>query len=403
MQILFDLLLISSALPSGNILGFPIKILLALIIMILIIAKKKLVIDKNTILLAISFSCIVFWSVESYLLNYSIKSIYLCLKSFSSLLMVLMISIVLYKNKLIDLLESLRVLRNTFIIYVLFKIIIEVLFVFNFISLDRIKFIMMDLLGAEMMTLEFTMGNLVMCRFSTPNDVIPVLLLGVDLIMSQRSKLVNILMIVALGMFSLITYSRVTIIHYIITLAISGFIYINNKKQNQYIKYIMIIAVFLFSYINTSFFEELYHVMEFRFNSVQSDYSDSIRAIQYDIFINNISESLFFGQGLGSYIPSYVRSTEVLFSYELEYLSFLYQFGIIGCVLIVFPIILVAYNMSIYKTHNKHLKMILLLNFLFWLVRPVFNPQFLSSASGFFLISMFLLKEFYNNHEQITM
>lgn len=60
-----------------------------------------------------------------------------------------------------------------------------------------------------------------------------------------------------------------------------------------------------------------------------------VRTEQVDQLIGAWAESPIFGHGLGATIPGYFRSAERPWNFELQYHVLLFQFGIVGCLLVV--------------------------------------------------------------------
>lgn len=101
---------------------------------------------------------------------------------------------------------------------------------------------------------------------------------------------------------------------------------------------------------------------------------------------------------MGSYLPNLIRSTTAPFSYEAEYLSFLYQFGLIGFVMIILGIISV-YIKEIWqyvKYNNIQIKLFTLLCLAWMLARPIFNPSFYGIQNGFYVIGLLLINAYFN-------
>ena len=83
--------------------------------------------------------------------------------------------------------------------------------------------------------------------------------------------------------------------------------------------------------------------------------SDDVRQIQMIELINGVKESPVFGHGFGSYISDYTRSGSIPFSYEIEYLSFCYQMGILGFVVFVGGVLLIYIKKNRKVCQKKHL------------------------------------------------
>lgn len=67
--------------------------------------------------------------------------------------------------------------------------------------------------------------------------------------------------------------------------------------------------------------------------------SDDVRQMQMRELMKGIKESPVIGHGFGSYIENFIRSSSLPFSYEIEYLSFVYQMGILGFTIFILGII----------------------------------------------------------------
>lgn len=80
--------------------------------------------------------------------------------------------------------------------------------------------------------------------------------------------------------------------------------------------------------------------------------SGQVRILQTQLLVRGWLESPFVGHGLGSFISTFIRSVDTPWSYEMVYLSLLYQLGIIGVV--VYIIILVSIIIAIIKKILKY-------------------------------------------------
>ncbi len=104
---------------------------------------------------------------------------------------------------------------------------------------------------------------------------------------------------------------------------------------------------------------------------------------------------------IGYYDPEFIRSDIAKYSYELEYLSFLMQFGILGFILIILMLIYSFYLMIDFKITNIKFRYLLYFNFLFWMIKPIFNPNFLSSNSGSLIAVLIILSTYYSRENNM--
>ena len=130
--------------------------------------------------------------------------------------------------------------------------------------------------------------------------------------------------------------------------------------------------------------------------------SDDVRQIQMIELINGVKESPVFGHGFGSYISDYTRSGSIPFSYEIEYLSFCYQMGILGFVVFVGGVLLI-YIKKIVKYARKNtwvIKVFTLIGLGWFVIRPAFNPAFLGLQNGFQMIGLLMLNMYFNKKQE---
>jgi dolichol kinase len=65
-------------------------------------------------------------------------------------------------------------------------------------------------------------------------------------------------------------------------------------------------------------------------------------------------------------------------------------------VLIIGGIIAVFAKICFADTKRNRMRLLVLLNFGIWAVRPLYNPQFLSSSSGMIIVAIFLAASYYS-------
>lgn len=410
----FNLSLSLWILPSGTILGIPIKSIVYIITFCLLIGlkikKNNMSFSKQDIIIIITtLISVIFWSLLGIANGYSYSTGKELVSFFSLLIVILLVLLYVREYTLDDKLNRVKkILYSTAIIYVLFKILLEILYVTKIIDYAQIMYVFKDILNSQITSFPFDFFGIIFCRLQTSNDSIPLVFLSYFLICENRPLFHKIVVIVVSLIFSMIVYSRVIFfqIFIIIIIGIIKEIELKKKIKKKSIAFALILAFAIFILIeNIQISFQMGELLSMRFSGTLVAFSDNIREDELLILSNGFWESPFIGRGLGAYIRGFIRLQLHPYSYELEYLSFLYQFGIFGFIAIVIPIIYVAYKNSVGILHRGIAKFITLVNFLIWLLKPIFNPNFLSSSSGM-LISILIIfantyiKSNYSNEEK---
>lgn len=405
---MFYLLLFLFVLPSGSVLGIPVKILLTMGIIFFIVIEssrvKNIKLNRSIVLILIILCIMCVWAAISVVNGYNdgLKSI---LISFFSLLAVIIIAQLCFDNGWADVQTSFNVLRIAAASYVAFKLLLEVMLIVGVISYDMCDIFFRNVLDAEWMSLQFNFGSIPMYRITTSNDTIPLIVYCFDIALKKRRLLYRISMIAVMFLYVMIVYSRVIIVQFAFITVFSIFIFIKNggitvKNAVMCISAVFIVifmCVFLIYYQDGVLIEYLKETFLYRFSGKQVEYSDGARNEQGIYLLNGFMQSPAWGHGLGAYVKDCVRSHVSPYSYELEYVSYLYEFGIIGFFLIIGGFMFVFYKMSVGLCKHKSAKLLLMVNFLIWAAKPLFNPSFLSSTSGMTIVTFMVLALYYNN------
>lgn len=128
-------------------------------------------------------------------------------------------------------------------------------------------------------------------------------------------------------------------------------------------------------------------IVDKRFFSTDNAASDTTREEQIDAMMQACDESPFFGKGLGGYTRECIRDYEVPHAYEVQWVSFLMQFGLVGLFIILLSTLFIASNFLSFPW--TLLKISFLLLFGLWLLSGFTNPFLISLTSG--LIYMIFL------------
>ncbi|MEY8197767.1 MAG: O-antigen ligase family protein [Colwellia sp.] len=122
----------------------------------------------------------------------------------------------------------------------------------------------------------------------------------------------------------------------------------------------------------------------FRFDSGFNFESDIIRVLQFNALINMWLDAPFFGHGIGAYSIEFLRGGEAgrHFLYEMQWLSLLMKFGLVGIFLIILS--LLYYIRAQGKGAMKE-NFIPFVTLLFFVFSSFTNPYLFSSSSGVFV------------------
>ncbi len=91
--------------------------------------------------------------------------------------------------------------------------------------------------------------------------------------------------------------------------------------------------------------EKVEKIIERRVFSKNSFHSDNTRVKQANALLTEYEEAPFLGKGLGGYVPSHIRDSLLLHSYEVQWLAFLMQFGLLGLLLLLTPLFFIAWRL----------------------------------------------------------
>lgn len=394
MEKIINLLLWSAVLPSGTIMEIPIKIILFFICIMLIFKRRYIVVNNKIKILLLVTACLLLWSAIGFFNGYLLQDIIKALKVFGSLILIMMIFNIIISNKLIEYEQIIRTLNHIFLFMVFSKLFIELFYVVGVVTYTELRNFYNHVLDSEVMLLPYQFAGIEFTRISTVNDNIVFLLFGFLVWSKEASFLKKILVVAATFIYSMINYSRFNLIQFIGTIVVLFII----KSMDRFTKRGLLCTVILFvsiiSFVSIQY-DTIIEPLANRFTGAQVEYSDSFRIEQFYYLVKGIMDAPIIGHGLGAYIPDYIRSESIKSSYELEYLAFLYQFGIIGFILIIGLIIFIAYAMC--RTKKKGLILLIYYNLFIWTLKPFFNPNFLSSISGMSIVIISIFKIYYQN------
>lgn len=311
-------------------------------------------------------------------------------KIFWITLSVIGFSLYVIKEKLLSFQTFVKLLIYFNLSYSLFKLGVVFLFLIGVINLSEF----LELLGIRFMSMSIVSD---LSRLQTSVDIMtPFLMLfvfqsknlGIDL--SEKFKIFYVI-ISLLSIFLsfsrfLIAVAFCSIILYALTLRISGML-----KIGGYLLLASIAIVFAIGPQTT------YNIIETRFFSSNTSISDSTRVDQIEALMNDFYKSPCLGKGLGGSSQECIRDTLNVHAYEVQWVSFLMQFGILGVFCLLLPISLVCRKFLI---HINRVNLSFFFLFIIWLLSGFTNPFLISLTSGiiyslFYLTSDYLEKDFH--------
>jgi len=127
-----------------------------------------------------------------------------------------------------------------------------------------------------------------------------------------------------------------------------------------------------------------------RFTGAGSVESDLVRVMQAYYITESVSANFIFGIGMGGFVEAYIRNPINPWHYELEYLSMLMQFGVIGYIFIVFNYIIYVI-LSIFRNNDPKFKAAIIISLIALLVTPLQSSLLVGTGSAIIIISIFIL------------
>lgn len=391
---LMYMLVLSYVLPSGILRGIPIQriCIYALLLVSLVIALKEkplLELIRQFKLEILVTGAGVLWWGTSYLRGEAY-----CTQFFSLLYVTLFLFtavVILIRCDVLDLDMLVRCMLVMLFGKMLEKMGMELLFLLDRIPYEQVGELYRNLFGTDVTTMTMDVGTIEFIRVQSSSDAIVFSLSPALWFLPQIKKEVRTLLFVLTGAFSLIVFSRIYLAQFAFFAVVLLVYY--GRKASKKIKIgaaavLMLTAVF--------WLRPAIELISLRFFSSYVSESDSIRMEQLQKFMEEIPKHLWLGKGMGSYLPDYLRSIETPFSYELEYVSYIYQLGIVGFVLIIGGMVFV-YVKHIYeycKYNEMIVRFVSLMIMVWYLLRPVFNPAFLGKQNGFIVLGIFMINAY---------
>ncbi len=395
---IYYLFLLTFVLPGGKLYGFPVKDIifyLLLFVLLFYLSKNNLFIDKNVTLLLIVMLFVITWCVIGTFNDYFPYSLSQT-KNFFSLYLTIVITYVFINNNLLDLNKIKKVLYLVMFVKIISKLIVEFLVMSGILSIVNFNYLYNEVFNWNPVIMYIDALNLI--RIQTASDIFPVVIFGFYFLEKDVKVYKKSLVLALTSIYVIIIYSRVILVQFIVMLIILFFYMFRNllKRDIKRILVFPLLGALLLYPLSKVNLNDLTLAIIDRFNSYQVSVSDDIRENQSRYLVEKFGENIFLGNGIGAYSKDYIRSLEAKYSYEKEYLSFLMQLGLLGFLLIIVFSIYIFYRMlSIRRIKSLDIKIIFIFNFVFWAIKPFFNPSFLSSNSGIIISILIIFSSIY--------
>lgn len=401
-SLLFNALILTFALPGNSIYGVPIKQLLFLSCLLIVFYhlikfRDNKIITKPLILMILSFVSAYTWFVYGTFAN-ALGTENSMLMSFASLIGTCLVSYYFISNRIVHIESAKKWIYISAFIKILFTVYIQYQVVNNGMSFERLMEIYANL-GSSPITM--MIADLGMIRIMTPSDSFSFVALGFLVADKKASKIIRVLTFILLAYFSIIVYSRMIFLQLGLTLFFA-FIDKNNTKKMLKIVFFTLILLVTFTFVFQETATNIYNSLVFRLFSQETVTSDGVRDLQQEVLLSNANDNPILGKGLGFYDSQLIRNSTAKYSYELEYMAFLMQFGIIGLSLIVLLLIFSFYKTINFNVKNNIIRNLLYFNFLFWVIKPFFNPNFLSSNSASTIVVLMIMSYFFADQIEVT-
>lgn len=294
---------------------------------------------------------------------------------------VVAITVYLIYEKLVSLPSLFKTVIVINFIYSLTKVGLVFLHLFGMINLWAI----VDSLGIRFMSMDI-FGTLP--RFQTSIDIVTPFLLFFFLQSRQFgitwSKMFKTIYLAITPFAIFLSFSRFLIL---ITFVVF-FLHILTLKSSSILRIVPILFAVFAIVIGMIGVEGIYSIIERRFFSSETFISDLGRKDQIDALMGEFSIYPILGKGLGGYAPESIRDTQLLYSYEVQWVAALMQFGLVGLCFLLAAVGVIGMKFLSQPLTKQKLAFFIL--FLSWLASGFTNPFLLSLTSGI-IYSLFFL------------
>lgn len=378
-------------LPSGGIGDINIKILSMLILLFMLLINlvhRGNISHRSMFLILTSISAMLFVFVNYVKATY-ISDVNNYAKAEGMLFVTYFLSTallaVLLVEKIVDNDKIIRAIFYSAILYSIIKILLTLLSFLNIIPIELTAKFIQDKFAVQPMLFPIT-DNI--SRLQLANDYIICFVLfflitqnnNFNFLKSNKRK---VFFFFLLFLSVILSFSRYMLLVLAVAIVIRV-LQIRNFSLKGIITFITFFSIILICYLN--YFDAVNDFIALRFSSDTSGSSDSVRETQVACLMSAFEENPILGHGgLGDFSPLCPGPLEAKFSYEVQYLGYLFRFGIIQTIFIVL-IYFLQFKISIEGKILVKDKVISFIGVLMWMAIGFFNPYLISSYASIIMI-----------------
>lgn len=368
-------------LPTGVIVGMPVKMFLFILMVsvtLFFLLRSIIIIPKSIINFSIAAYIIFFIMALMGVINgnqYALAELkYLTVASTTTAVLAI------YAHNAFHSFTK-AILYGT-VVYGTIKL-VAMFAVTSFISIQELHYLYEGIFSVKFVHMPIT-GN--MHRIQLPPDIIytitPTLyLLMTSMVDKKPSNKVFLILLLSSAIITFSAYSRVLFFIFVVSSLMAIHFHMNARKL-LYPSIVVVSAILLFfsfdSIITSDFLQE-------RLSENNNSYSDSIRSTQISHLVNMWLSKPIFGHGLGAYIENFIRDKEIPFSYEAQLLALIMKGGLLF--ILAFAASISYFSLQIFR----HSGIRLFILFILIIASGFTNPYLTSTATAVLYASFYIL------------
>jgi hypothetical protein len=302
-----------------------------------------------------------------------------------------LLTIFIVNEHLIPPQKFLKIVVYSSFFYVIFKSLIVILYLFNFINIWEL----LNSMGLRFMSMKIYGG---LDRVQTSADIVTPFLVFFVLQAHRLGVLFKPYFkscYLILGLFStFLSFSRYLVFIYILSCAL----YWVTLDFQKFVKSLLFILVGLSMAYLAIGPDKVNVIIERRVFSRETFKSDEVRVSQIRSLLTEYQQVPFIGQGLGGYSQSNIRDSLLLYNYEVQWMAFLMQFGMIGVLFIFVPFLIILCRLM--SLALSRLRMAFCCLFVLWLFSGFMNPFLISLTSGIIYALFYLSADMLKTDEK---
>jgi len=362
--------------------------LLLILSLFYVISVRKILIKDVLILLASFFGLTIHIIIGITKDTILIEQGLMAFRAFITFFILLFTTYYFGKKDIINFISFLKVGFYSVLIYLVGKIFLSFYIIIGGVDVLSLKEAMPG------MVIQQFYGNPYLTRIVSATDIVNAFLFVFVVIIRDLKDIFNTKLYsfyLFLSAFLMIqSYTRYIWVVLFLVLSVKLFLLSKNRINNIFYVFVLILTV---SIVSLMFFSEQVNLLIELLNIKFSDTTSlSVKSVQADYLFYEFTKHPLLGKGLGSYVEYYIRDNKQLFQYETQIFAFLMQFGIVGFVIFLSPIIFIIIP---YLRKNKQLLILAFFYFL-WLLSGFTNP-YLTVLACVSVYALFILYPIYLN------